>query len=145
MLTRVAGKLIVNALALIVAALLVPHFHLDLHNSAGSVAAMNVVYVLLVAAVFAVINTFIRPIAKLASLPLNLLTVGLFGFVVNGLLVLLVTFVAGQLQSHPYAIRLGEGSAGFPPNLSVDAVVGAILGAIVISIVSTVIAFFVPD
>ena len=141
MLTRVAGKLIINALALIAAALIVPRFNLDYHDSAGSVGAINVVYVLLVAAVFAVINTFIRPIAKVASLPLNLLTLGLFGFVLNAVLVLLLAFVAGQLQSHPYAIRLAE----FPPNLSVDAVVAAVLGALVISIVSTVVAWFVPD
>ena len=143
--TRIAGKLIINALALIAAALIVPHFHLDYHDSAGNVGAMNVVYVLLVAAVFAVINTFIRPIAKLASLPLNLLTLGLFGFVLNAVLVLLLAFAAGQLQSHPYAIRLGEGASGFPPNVSVDAVVAAVLGAVVFSIVSTGLALFVPD
>ena len=99
------------------------------------------VYVLLLAAVFAVINTFIRPIAKLASFPLNVLTVGLFGFVLNAILVLLLAFVAGLLQSHPYAMKLAD----FPPNLSVDAFVAAVLGAIVISIVSTLLTFFVPD
>lgn len=139
--TRIAGKLIINALALIVAALIVPRFRLDLHDAAGNVGAINVVYVLLVAAVFAAINTFIRPIAKLASLPLNLLTLGLFGFVVNALLIVLLTFVVGELQTHPYALRL----AAFPPNLSVDAIVAAALGAIVIGLVSTVLAWFVPD
>lgn len=139
--TRVAGKLIINALALIAAALIVPRFRLDLHDAAGNVGAINVVYVLLVAGVFAVINTFIRPIAKLASLPLNLLTLGLFGFVVNALLVVLLTFVVGLLQTHPYALRL----ATFPPNMSVDAIVAAALGAIVIGLVSTVLAWFVPD
>lgn len=141
MLTRVAGKLIVNALALIAAALIVPRFKLDFHDPDGSIAAINVVYVLLVAAVFSVINTYIRPIAKIASLPLSLLTLGLFGFILNAILVLLVTLVVGLLQSHPYALRLAQ----FPPNLSVDAVVAAVLGALVISVVSTVVAWFVPD
>jgi putative membrane protein len=141
MLTRVAGKLIVNALALIAAALIVPRFKLDLHDAQGNVAAVNVAYVLLVAAVFAVINTFIRPIAKIASLPLNLLTLGLFGFALNAVLVLLLTFVVGLLQSHPYAIRLAQ----FPPDLSVDAIVAAVLGGLVISIVSTIVAWFVPN
>jgi putative membrane protein len=141
MLMRLASKLIINALALVAAALVVPRFRLDLHDAAGNVGATNVAYVLLVAAVFAVVNTFIRPIAKIASLPLNLLTLGLFGFVVNAALVLLVTFIAGQLQSNPYAIRLAQ----FPPNLSVDAIVAAVLGAVVISVVSTIVAWFVPD
>jgi len=141
--TRIAGKLIINALALIAAALIVPdgRFKLDWHDAAGNIGLLNVIYVLLLAAIFAVINTFIRPIAKLASFPLNVLTVGLFGFVLNAILVLLLAFAAGAIQSHPYALKL----AGFPPNLSVDTIVAAIIGAIVISIVSTLLAFFVPD
>lgn len=141
MLTRVAGKLIINACALIAAALVVPRFRLDLHDAAGRVGPMNVVYLLLAASVLAAINTFIRPIARIAALPLNLLTLGLFGFALNILLILLLTYVVGLLQSHPYALRLAE----FPPNLSVDAVVAAGLGAVVISLVSTVLAWFLPD
>lgn len=44
---------------------------------------------LLVALVLGLINTFIRPIAKLISLPLNVLTLGLFTLVINALMVLL--------------------------------------------------------
>jgi putative membrane protein len=138
--TRVAGKLIINALALIAAALFVPRFKLDLHDSAGNVGAINVVYVLLVAAVFAVINTFIRPIAKAGSVPLNLLTLGLFGFVVNVLMLLLLVFVVGQLTPNP-VIQLGS----FPPTFNLNTLTAAALGSLVISVVSTVLAWFVPD
>lgn len=44
---------------------------------------------LLVAAVLGLINTFIRPIVKFFSLPLNILTLGLFTLVINALMVML--------------------------------------------------------
>ncbi len=43
----------------------------------------------IVAVVLGVINAVIRPIVKLLSLPINILTLGLFSFVINGLMVLL--------------------------------------------------------
>lgn len=50
----------------------------------------------IVAVVLGVINAVVRPIVKLLSLPINLLTLGLFSFVINGLMVLLCAwFVDG--------------------------------------------------
>jgi putative membrane protein len=129
------GKLIVNALALVVASLVVPHIKLKLNVENGYV------YLLALALIFGLINTFIRPIAKLISLPINLITLGLFGFVVNGLMLILLAWVMGELQHSPYVFQLG----GFPPNFSVDTLIAAVLGAIVISVISTVIAWFLPD
>lgn len=45
-------------------------------------------YILLVAGgILGVLNTFVRPVLNLITLPLRLLTLGLFGFIVNMLLV----------------------------------------------------------
>lgn len=44
---------------------------------------------LLVALVLGLINTIIRPVVKLFSLPVNIITLGLFSFVINALMVLL--------------------------------------------------------
>ena len=129
------GKLIVNALALVVAGLLVPYFHLNLKID------NTLIYLIALALIFGLINTFIRPIAKLISLPINLITLGLFGFVINGLMLILLAWVMGQLQSNPYVLRLGS----FPPDLNVNTFIAAILGAIVISVVSTVLDWFLPD
>jgi putative membrane protein len=130
------GRLILNMLALIVASLIVPHFKLSLNLQ------NQLVYLLGLALIFGLINTFIRPIAKLISLPITLITLGLFGFVVNGLMLILLAWLAGQLQgAPPYALQLG----GFPPKFSVDTLVAAVLGAIVISVVSTVLAWFLPE
>jgi putative membrane protein len=131
------GKLIINALALVAASLIVPNNLFKLNFGLDS----TLIYLLLLAVIFAVINTFIRPIAKLASLPLSLLTLGIVGFLVNAAMLILLAYVAGQLQHDPYALRLAQ----FPPNFNADTVVAAVLGSIVISIVSTVLAWFVPD
>jgi len=46
-----------------------------------------------VAIVLGLINTFIRPLCKLVAMPLNFLTLGLFTFVINALMVLLCAWV----------------------------------------------------
>jgi putative membrane protein len=86
---------------------------------------------LAVALILAVINTYIRPIVKALSFPITLLSMGLFTFVLNALLLLLVAFVSDQL-------KLDFTIGGFPPDLTADAFVGALIGSIVISIVSLV-------
>ena len=48
---------------------------------------------LLVAAVLGLINTFIRPIVKFFSLPINILTLGLFTLVINALMVMLCSWM----------------------------------------------------
>jgi putative membrane protein len=51
---------------------------------------------LLVAIILGLVNFLVKPIISLLTLPLNILTLGLFGFIVNGLMVLLVSyFVTG--------------------------------------------------
>ena len=99
------GKLIVNALALVVASLIVPHIKLKLN------VQNSYIYLVALALIFGLINTFIRPIAKLISLPINLITLGLFGFVVNGLMLILLAWIMGQLQHNPYVFQVGRLSA----------------------------------
>ena len=48
---------------------------------------------LVVALVLGLVNAFIRPVFLLLTLPLNVLTLGLFTFVVNALLILLVAAI----------------------------------------------------
>ncbi|OGK23640.1 hypothetical protein A3A46_02220 [Candidatus Roizmanbacteria bacterium RIFCSPLOWO2_01_FULL_37_13] len=43
-----------------------------------------------------IVNTFIKPIVLLMTLPFNIVTLGLFTFVINGMMVILVsTFIPG--------------------------------------------------
>jgi putative membrane protein len=68
-------RLLVNAAALWVATRIVP----------GVTYSGEVLPFLVVALVFGIINTFIGPVVKLLSLPLIILTLGIFALVVNGL------------------------------------------------------------
>lgn len=87
-----------------------------------------------VALILALVNTWIKPILKLVSLPITLVSLGLFSLVLNALLLLLVAFVSSSLD-------LGFSIGGFPPDFSSDSFVGAFLASIVISIVSTLLGF----
>ena len=129
-------KIVINAIALVVAALVVPKFNLDFGSGTS-----GYIYVAVVAIVFGLVNTYVKPIATLVSLPLNLFALGLVGFIVNVAMLFLTVFVIGLLQSHPYILKLAD----FPPNVSVNAIVAAVLGSIVISIVSTVLSLVLPD
>lgn len=74
-------SLLINALAVAIAAyLLTPHVRLDGFMSA-----------LIVAIVLGLMNTFIKPIITLLTLPINLLTLGLFSFIINGVLILFIS------------------------------------------------------
>lgn len=53
----------------------------------------SVLTVLVVAVVLGVLNTFVKPIIKLLALPVTVLTLGLFLFVINAMMVLLASFV----------------------------------------------------
>lgn len=64
-----------NALALIAVANFVPGIHVD-----GFVAALVAAFLL------GLVNTLIRPLLLLLTLPVTLLTLGLFIFVINGTL-----------------------------------------------------------
>lgn len=77
--------LLINALAVLAGAYLLPGVRVD-----GFWAA------LLVAVVLGIVNAFVRPIVVLLTLPLTVITLGLFLFVINALMILLVDgLVAG--------------------------------------------------
>jgi putative membrane protein len=82
---------------------------------------------LLVAVIFSLVNTFIRPILRIITLPITAVTLGLFLIVINALMLLLTGWISDQLD------------LGF----MVNGLVPALLGAIVISIVSWVLSLIV--
>lgn len=108
-------RLFVNALALSAAAYIVPGITLQ-----GGFGA-----VLLVALVFGLVNALLKPLVWLLSLPFLIVTLGLFSFVVNGIM-LLVT-------------------ARFTDPLAVSGLGAAILGSIVISLVSMLLGGILTD
>ena len=81
---------------------------------------------LFVALVFGALNASVRPLLKLLSIPLLIVTLGLFIFVINALMLLLTGWVSGLLN-------LGFYVDGFWP---------AFLGGLVVTIVSLVLSLF---
>ena len=81
---------------------------------------------LFVALVFGLLNASIRPVVKLLSLPLIILTLGLFMFVINALMLMMTGWVSGRLN------------LGFYVNGFWD----AFFGGLIISVVSFLLSLF---
>ncbi len=113
------ARVIVNAVALGVAAWLLPGI------SYGS----DVVNLLLVAALFGILNAVIRPILALLTCPLQMLTLGLFTLLLNAGMLLLLDWASDQLGLH----------------FTVDGWLTALIGGIIVSVVSIVLSVFVKD
>jgi putative membrane protein len=105
-------RIVVNALALLVVAYVLPGVHVD-----------SLWHALIVALILGIVNAILRPILFLLTLPLQILTLGLFTLIINGFLLWWVA------QWH-----LG---------LTVDGYWWAFVAAIVLSIVSFVLSLFV--
>src|ERR1035437_6354517 len=75
-------KLLINSLAVFITGYLLHGVHLDSFWTA-----------VIVAVVLGVVNTFIKPILILFTLPITILTLGLFILVINTLMILLVAAI----------------------------------------------------
>ena len=123
-------KIIVNAIAVYVAVLLVPQINFPAADNLMRFEG-NWWHVIVVALILALINAYVKPILRVLSFPITLLSMGLFALVLNAFLLLFVAFLAGNVE-----VNFSIG--GFPPNFTADSFVGALLGSIVISIVTIV-------
>jgi putative membrane protein len=85
-----------------------------------------------------VVNGLIKPVIKALSLPLTLMTFGLFGLVINAVLLILIAWIADLI-----GITFTVG--GFPPDFSIDTIVAAFIGGIAISIVGSIVGYFIHD
>lgn len=117
-------RIVLNAVAVWVATLIVGGVDVTARTTAGKIGTL-----LVVGAIFGLVNAVIKPIAKLLSLPLIILTLGLFALVVNALLFWLTAAVSNAL--------------GAP--FEVDGFWSAFWGAIVVSLVSWLLSIVVRD
>lgn len=101
---------LVNAVALMALPLLVP-----------GVSVESLYTALLVALVLGLVNTLVRPVLVLLTLPVTLVTLGLFLLVINGLMFWFV--------------------ASFVKGFAVTGFWTAVLGALAYSVISTVLAW----
>lgn len=90
--------ILVNALGIAAAAALFDGIYFDGSTSGQAEIEDKIVPLLLVALIFSVVTAWISPVVKLLSLPLILLTLGLFLFVVNAAMFLLTGWIAEQFD-----------------------------------------------
>ncbi|MDX3690477.1 phage holin family protein [Streptomyces europaeiscabiei] len=117
-------KTIANAGALAVAVWLIDKITLT-----GDSTGKEVGTLLLVALVFGLVNAVVKPLVKLLTLPLFILTLGLFTLIVNALMLLLTSRLADVLDL----------------SFHVDGFWTAVLGGLIISIVSWALSLVLPD
>ena len=85
--------------------------------------------ILLVGVLFGLVNTFIRPLIRLFAFPLLILTLGIFTFVINAVMLSITSWLSDELA-------LGFHVAGFR---------AAFWGSLVISIVSLILGCLMPQ
>ena len=82
---------------------------------------------LIVALAFSLLNTYLRPILRILSIPLTIITFGIFLLVINALMLLLTSAISGALNLE----------------FHVDGFGAAFLGAIVVAIVGFLLSILI--
>jgi putative membrane protein len=117
-------RVVVNALALAAATWLLSGITVT-----GDNAGQQLVTLLLVGAVFGVVNAIVRPVVTILSIPFIILTLGLLIFVINALMLLLTSWLSGQLGL----------------DFHVDGFWTAVLGSIIISVATWLLELVVDE
>ncbi|MFD9465129.1 phage holin family protein [Streptomyces sp. NPDC060027] len=117
-------KTLANAGALAVAVWL-----LDKITLTGDSTGKEITTLLLVALVFGLVNFLVKPIVKVLTFPLFILTLGLITLVVNALMLLLTSWLADKLDL----------------SFHVEGFWTAVLGGLIISVVSWALNVVLPD
>lgn len=89
----------------------------------------GVITVVIAAAILGLVNTLVKPVLKIMSCPLILLTLGLFLFVINAAMLMLTAWLTR--------------ATGYP--LIVSGWATALVGSILITIVTWLLSLFIPD
>lgn len=117
-------RVIINAAAIWLATVMLS----GLEVIGGEDTATTVIVFLVLALVFGLVNAIVKPVVKLLSLPLYILTLGLFTLVVNALMLMLTAWLSEQTD---YGLRIDNFGT-------------AVLGALIISIASFLLSVVIP-
>jgi len=115
---RILARWLINTIAIILAVRFVP----------GIVFNGSWWGILVVGMIFGLVNTFIRPLVRLFTFPLLILTLGLFTFIINAMMLSITSWLSIKFG-------LGFQVEGFGP---------ALWGSLVISIVSIILSVIMP-
>jgi putative membrane protein len=118
-------RLVITAVSLWIATLVIGGIRLTTDSVPSKIGTL-----LAVAVIFGIINAVLRPLIKTVGCGLYVLTLGLISLIVNGLLFLLTSWIAGKFEL-PFHVD------NFWPS--------AIFGALLVGIVSWILNALVPD
>jgi putative membrane protein len=118
-------RLLITAFSLWLATVLIDGIELTTDST-----PQKIITLLVVAVIFGVVNAVLRPIIKIVGCGLYVLTLGLIALVVNGLLFMLTSWIAGKFDL-PFHVD------NFWPS--------AVLGALLVGVVSWLLNMLVPD
>ncbi|GAX90817.1 phage holin family protein [Effusibacillus lacus] len=108
-------RILLNALALVIVAWMFD----GISFASGTEGVLSAIWAGLI---LGVVNLIVKPIVRLLALPVTVLTLGIFGLIINALMLKLVDW--------------------FTPGFTVDGFFAAFFGAIVLSIVSAILNLF---
>ncbi|MCF0049198.1 phage holin family protein [Dyadobacter chenwenxiniae] len=108
---RLIIRLLISTLAILIAANLIP-----------GVVVASTTTAIIVAIVLGILNTFLKPVLQILALPITIMTLGLFYFIVNVFIIYIATYLV----------------SGF----SIDGFIPALLFGLVVSIISGILGMF---
>ena len=117
-------RVIINGVAIWLATVLLSGLQIVGAASTGQ----KIGIIALIALIFGLVNAIVKPLVKLLSFPLYVLTLGLFTLVVNALMLWLTAWITGHTDR----------------GLRIDTFGTAVLGALIVSIVSFVLSVALP-
>jgi putative membrane protein len=123
---RFLVRVVINAIALWVAALVVDGITLGQRNNIGN----TILTALIVGAIFGIVNAIVKPILTILSIPFILITLGLFLIVINALMLGLTSWLADVFDLSFHVA---------------DFFWDAVFGAVIVSLVSWAISVVVPE
>ena len=122
-----AIKVVVNAVAIWVAAVLIDGVQVA---GGGSSTSSRVLTYLFIGLLFGIVNAVVKPVVKVLAFPFYIVTLGLFTFVVNALMLELTAWLSSHTQLSLHIDHFWW---------------DAVLAALVVTIVSMVVNAVLPD
>src|SRR3989344_5791540 len=101
----------------------------------GILVPQALIDLLLAGLIFSLVNRLVKPVIKLFLLPLNLVTLGLFSWIVNVIVLFIMTKLVSGLSVTGFTMSATNYSGFAAPALSISPIVSYILASVLISLI----------